>query len=126
MANIPNSEECKKYSKKEYGPHKYNRVDRDATFCEHDCGCWIMEFDSGGPVGLDFVDGECPKNPKDGEFLGKDLLGENMDWAVIVSRRINKLLTDFTNNKHRLESLEEHASNIASALEGFNRLIKKG
>lgn len=70
---------------KEYGPHKYE--DGPGTYdCEHGCGCWAGPTRSGGPLGIDPLYGECPKNPKDGKLVGGDV-----DHEIVVERRIRAL-----------------------------------
>jgi hypothetical protein len=70
---------------KEYGPHKY--PDPDSTSdCKHGCGCWAGPNNSGGPLGLDPISGECPNNPKNNIRLGGD-----GDYETVVERRIRNL-----------------------------------
>ena len=71
---------------KEYGGHSY--LKQGATSmrqCVYGCGCYVASSTSGGPLGLDPFDGECPNNPKDGNRLeGK------ADYEIVVTRRIHK------------------------------------
>ena len=69
---------------KEYGGHKY--ADHDGTSdCKFGCECWMGPSRSGGPAGLDPF-GTCPKNPKDGNFLGGVA-----DYEYVVNARIADL-----------------------------------
>ena len=79
---------------KGYGPHSYVGVTSKGPglkkrFCKYGCGCWVAGFDQGGgPVGLAPITGECPGNP-----LDRKKLGENLDWATVVARRIHRFLS---------------------------------
>ena len=85
---------------KEYGSHKYARHDGTSD-CEYGCDCWAGPANSGGPIGLDPLGGECPKNPKDGK-----LIGGNADYDIVVTRRIRKLESNLYNAQERVEELE--------------------
>jgi len=86
---------------KEYGPHKYARHDGTSD-CEYGCNCWAGPANSGGPVGLDPLGGECPKNPKDGK-----LVGGSVDYQIVVTRRIRKLESDLYDAREKAEELEK-------------------
>lgn len=76
---------------KEYGSHSYEKS--GTSDCKYECGCWAGDTRSGGPVGLDPLHGECPNNPKS----GKQEQGKNVDYEIVVERRIRAL--EFRANK---------------------------
>jgi hypothetical protein len=97
------------YSPKEYGRHKY--ADHDGTSdCEYGCGCWMGPTHSGGPTGLDTF-GACPKNPKDGK-----LLGENVDYDYVVTKRIQNLRSLLNLAEDRLELVSPSKAKLADEL----------
>lgn len=69
---------------KEYGRHSYR--EEGTSDCKYGCGCWAGDANSGGPVGLDPLSGECPNNPKDGKRIGG-----TADYEIVVTRRIRAL-----------------------------------
>lgn len=82
VLKVPNGHDYRK----EYGGHSYPKEGiTSMQECIHGCGCYVASFTSGGPLGLDPFDGECPNNPKDGKRLeGK------ADYEIVVTRRIRK------------------------------------
>ena len=71
---------------KEYGPHDFG--EEGVGFCKHGCMCWIAEDGHfGGPLDFAGPDGECPGNPKDGNFLGK----YGLDHECVLRRYIREL-----------------------------------
>ena len=99
---------------KEYGPHKYK--DHDGTSdCKHGCGCWAGPANSGGPVGLNPLNGECPGNPKDG-----NLIGGKSDYEIVVERRIRALESKLFKTRERADKAEKIAGSDKTEL--FNEL----
>jgi hypothetical protein len=78
--------------------------------CKHGCGCWMGPTRSGGPTGLDPF-GKCPKNPKDGNFLGG-----NADYDHVVTERIRDLESRLFNAEHRLKQVSPSKIKLADEL----------
>lgn len=96
---------------KNYGPHKYVGLGTGKVECEHRCGCWIANSNSGGPLGLDPFEGPCPRNPVNGEFLGGD-----SDWHHVVEERIRQLTTRGHQAEAALERVRPTKVQLADAL----------
>ena len=94
---------------KEYGGHKYANHDGTSD-CEYGCGCWMGPARSGGPTGLD-PGGTCPKNPKDGEFLGG-----NADYDHVVTDRIQNLIARLYRTEDRLKRVSPTKAKLADEL----------
>ena len=96
------------YSHKEYGEHKYSY---DGTSdCKHGCGCWMGPTLSGGPTGLDPF-GTCPKNPKDGKFLGG-----TADYDYVVTKRIQILSSCLQKAEDLLRQVSPSKTELANEL----------
>lgn len=87
---------------KEYGPHEYPDAPHGTSDCKFKCGCWAGPSNSGGPLGLDPLCGECPGNPKNGMRLEG-----NADYMIAVTRRIRKLESENYRLEQELIKLEE-------------------
>jgi hypothetical protein len=90
---------------KEYDGHYY--ADHDGTSdCKHGCGCWMGPTNSGGPTGLDPF-GKCPRNPKDGTFIGG-----SADYDYVVTERIRNLESKVYAAEGRLRDAEERLKKV--------------
>jgi len=127
---------------KEYGPHKYPGDGWTTHDCEHGCGCWAGPTNSGGPIGLVTIGGECPNNPKDGQRLGG-----SEDHRAVVNRALHwyrgrmnkaeeelkgvapgarKLLAQLTETRRALFRAEQQIEKAREALTPASRPRKKG
>ena len=97
------------YGSKEYGEHKY--ADDDGTSdCEYGCECWMGRTNSGGPTGID-PHGTCPKNPKDGKFLGG-----TADYDYVVTKRIQDLSSRLYHAEELLRQVSPSQAELANEL----------
>ncbi|MEO6077946.1 MAG: hypothetical protein ABIP54_04120 [Candidatus Andersenbacteria bacterium] len=103
-------------AKKQYGPHGY--TEEGTCDCAHGCTCFLGASQSGGPVGVDPLNGECPGNPADGQFLG-----ELRDYAAVVTRRIQSLERALSDARRRLEQVAPEATELAEKLSKANARI---
>ena len=93
---------------KEYGPHDYPEGSGN---CKHGCGCWMGSSQSDGPIGLDPF-GECPKNPRDGKFLGG-----LVDYRCVVEKRIRNLESRASTAETALEKVSPSKKKLAEKLQ---------
>jgi hypothetical protein len=94
---------------KEYGPHAYE--EHGTSDCKYRCGCWTGSSRSGGPAGLDPLNGKCPKNPLDGK-----LLGGNQDYEYVVTARISDLERRAYEAERKLEAVDPDKLVLAKEL----------
>ncbi len=99
---------------KKYGPHKYEDHG-GISDCKHGCGCSTGPATSDGPVGLNPLSGECPRNPKNG-----NLIGGNSDYEIVVTRRIMALESKLFEARERVDKAEKIAGSDKTKL--FNEL----
>ncbi|MDO8728387.1 MAG: hypothetical protein Q7K26_00680 [bacterium] len=97
---------------KEYGKHTYSDGIQQ---CEHKCGCWMSDFSSGGPLGLDPF-GTCPGNPVDGK-----LLGGRADYEHVVTDRIQSLESKLFLAEERLKKVTPSKIKLADKLESVQK-----
>lgn len=102
---------------RKYGKHSYPNQDGTSD-CKNGCGCWAGPSQSGGPLGLDPIYGECPNNPVGGERLDGD-----QDYQIVVKRRILDLESRAHTAETALDQVKPDKKELAQELENTQQQL---
>jgi len=106
------------HGSKEYGKHKYVSGNGRSD-CKFNCGCWVADSTSGGPLGLDPF-GTCPGNALDGK-----LIGGQADYHHVVEQRIHDLEVRATAAEAKLKRVTPTKRELAKKLRATEAELEK-